>query len=181
MASSMGMASNGQLGFNGFGFWWVDLHILSYSLNHRSKVYTLVEVLPVPNAYTTSWCKTLKISPKIAFWKQKTPVVYWDMVYTLGTGSTSIGVHPFDVYSLCWLMGRGLTGLATRSLEVVPEWSLRFNVNYDFSFLHIHAVWLQLRVPPGVNFLTPTIYGNPMITMFISVIDNFRYMYEFDW
>ncbi len=29
-----------------------------------------------------------------------------------------------------------------------------------------------LRVPPGLNSLTPTFYGNPMITMFILVIDH---------
>ena len=29
-----------------------------------------------------------------------------------------------------------------------------------------------LRLPPGLNSLTPTIYGNAMVTMFISVIDN---------
>ena len=34
-----------------------------------------------------------------------------------------------------------------------------------------------LRVPPGLNSLTPTIYGNPMITMFILVIDNQNHIY----
>ena len=36
------------------------------------------------------------------------------------------------------------------------------------------SMWkdVPLRVPPGLNSLTPTIYGNPMITMLISVIDN---------
>ena len=35
----------------------------------------------------------------------------------------------------------------------------------------------NLRVPPGLNSLTPTIYGNPIITMFISDIDNQNHIY----
>ena len=31
---------------------------------------------------------------------------------------------------------------------------------------------LILRVPPGLNSLTPTMYENSMITVFILVIDN---------
>ena len=49
-----------------------------------------------------------------------------------------------------------------------------------YTFRHnaiISHVVQFLRVPPGLNSLTPTIYGNPMITMFISDIDNQNHIY----
>ncbi len=60
----------------------VALKSLAYTL----KGCTPIEVLPVPNAYTTS--------------EQIAGVFYvllQNVVYALGTGRTSTGIHPFDL------------------------------------------------------------------------------------
>ncbi len=51
----------------------------------------------------------------------------------------------YSSYSPPGYMGGGMLCQVTRSLWVVPEWSPLFNVINDHSFLHIHAVSLQLK------------------------------------
>ncbi len=63
------------------------------TLAYTSKGCTPVEVLPVPNAYTT--CE-----PQLVFFVILGDIFYvlfQNVVYALGSGSTSTGVHPFDL------------------------------------------------------------------------------------
>ena len=59
---------------------------LTISLAYTLKGCIPIEVRPVPNAYTTS---------------EQTAGVFYvllqNVVYALGTGRTSTGVHPFDL------------------------------------------------------------------------------------
>ncbi len=59
------------------------------TLAYTSKGCTPIEVLPVPNAYTTSEQTT----GVFCFFY----VLLRNVVYALGTGRTSTGIHPFDV------------------------------------------------------------------------------------
>ncbi len=64
------------------------------SLAYTSKGCTPIEVLPVPNAYTTSEQTTgvfTFILGDIFY------VLLKNVVYALGTGRTSTGIHPFDL------------------------------------------------------------------------------------
>ncbi len=72
---------------------------LPVPLAYTSKGCTPIEVLPVPNAYTTSEQTTGVFAFKMhmVILGDIFYVLLQNVVYALGTGRTSTGIHPFDL------------------------------------------------------------------------------------